>query len=246
MILGAVVSSGGGGAPINLAYVTIGNDGALTAERALTGTANQITITDNGANSTVVLSAPQDIHTGSSPTFAGLTLTGDITATIAGGLNVNLGILAGDDFTIDTSAFAVEGDTGNVGIGTASPAAKFDINPTQTSGTIATIDYNAASATTAALTGLAINLSTNVTPGAIEHSGLKITIPATTRANTAGEGALAITSNATAARSLNMSIKNSSGTVAAIYYPSATTWTGAVTMLLLNGATNVTPGAQAF
>lgn len=121
-------SGSGGGAPVGSAYVTIGNDGTLTNERALTGTANQITVTDNGAGSTVVLSldatlaalgayntdglltqtaadtftgrtitgtanqvvvtngsgvagnptlsTPQDIATGSSPTFAGLTLSG--------------------------------------------------------------------------------------------------------------------------------------------------------------------------
>ena len=72
-----VAASGFIGAP----FVTVGNDGTLTAERALTGTANQVTVTDNGANSSVVLSLPQNIHTGASPTFAGATLTGftDIT-----------------------------------------------------------------------------------------------------------------------------------------------------------------------
>jgi len=65
-----------GAAPVGEAYVTIGNTGGLSAERALTGTANQITVTDNGANSTVVLSTPQDIHTAASPTFTGLTLSG--------------------------------------------------------------------------------------------------------------------------------------------------------------------------
>lgn len=39
-------------------YVTIGNTAGLSGERALTGTANQITITDNGVNSTVVISIP--------------------------------------------------------------------------------------------------------------------------------------------------------------------------------------------
>lgn len=57
-------------------YVTVGNVTGLTAERALTGTANQVTVTDNGANSTVQLAAPQNIHTGASPTFTGLTLSG--------------------------------------------------------------------------------------------------------------------------------------------------------------------------
>jgi len=40
----------------------------------INGTGNQITVTDNG-NGTVTMSAPQDIHSGASPTFADLTLS---------------------------------------------------------------------------------------------------------------------------------------------------------------------------
>lgn len=57
------------GAPVGSAFVTVGNDGTLTAERALTGTPNRITVTDNGANSTIVLSTPQDLHTAANVTF---------------------------------------------------------------------------------------------------------------------------------------------------------------------------------
>jgi hypothetical protein len=64
-------------------YVTLSSSSTLLAERVLTGTSNQITLTDNGANSTVVLSTPQNIHTGATPTFAGLTLTGGLTGTTA-------------------------------------------------------------------------------------------------------------------------------------------------------------------
>ncbi|MBU4162244.1 hypothetical protein KJ859_01450, partial [Patescibacteria group bacterium] len=60
-------------------YIVLSANSALTDERVLTGTADQITITDNGANSTIVLSLPQDIATTSSPTFAGLTLTNPLT-----------------------------------------------------------------------------------------------------------------------------------------------------------------------
>lgn len=67
-------AGGGGGAPTDATYVTLSTNGTLSNERVLTGTANQITVTDNGAGSTVVLSTPQDIHTGASPTFANLTL----------------------------------------------------------------------------------------------------------------------------------------------------------------------------
>ena len=62
------------GAPADALYVTLALDATLTAERVLTGTANQITLTDGGANTTITLSTPQDIHTGASPTFAALSL----------------------------------------------------------------------------------------------------------------------------------------------------------------------------
>jgi len=69
-------------APPDASYVVLGVDGTLTDERVLTGTANQITVTDGGAGSTVTLATPQDIATGSSPTFAGLTLSGFSTGSI--------------------------------------------------------------------------------------------------------------------------------------------------------------------
>jgi len=65
---------GSGGAPVDAIYVTLALDAALTTERVLTGTVNQITITDGGANTTVTLSTPQDIHTGATPTFETLSL----------------------------------------------------------------------------------------------------------------------------------------------------------------------------
>ena len=52
----------------------LGSTGAAPVLGTLTGTANQVTVT-NGAGS-VTLSTPQSIGTGSSPTFAGLTLSG--------------------------------------------------------------------------------------------------------------------------------------------------------------------------
>lgn len=66
-------------------FVTVGASSPLTAERALTGTTNQIAIADGGANGAVTLSAPQDLHTGASPTFAGATLSGTPLAVASGG-----------------------------------------------------------------------------------------------------------------------------------------------------------------
>lgn len=53
-------------------FVTLATDAGLTNERVLTGTANQITVTDGGAGGNVTLSTPQSIHTGATPTFAGM------------------------------------------------------------------------------------------------------------------------------------------------------------------------------
>lgn len=63
-------------APLDATYVVISLNGTLTNERVITGTTNQINITDGGAGGNVTLATPQNIHTGASPTFTGLTLTG--------------------------------------------------------------------------------------------------------------------------------------------------------------------------
>lgn len=78
-------SGSSSGAPNNAQYVTLALSGALSGERVLTGTVNQITITDNGANGTVVLSLPQSIATSSTPQFArlGLGQAADAVANIA-------------------------------------------------------------------------------------------------------------------------------------------------------------------
>ena len=62
------------------------------------------------------------------------------------------------------------------------------------SGTLAKIDFNFAATLTGALVGKNIDLTTNVTPGAQAVTGLLVKIPATTRANTALEGAIVVDS----------------------------------------------------
>ena len=76
-----LTSASGGAAPSDATYVTLSTNATLTNERVLTGTANQVVLTDNGAGSTIVLSLPQSIATSSTPTFASLTLsaTGSLT-----------------------------------------------------------------------------------------------------------------------------------------------------------------------
>ncbi|MBK8808400.1 MAG: hypothetical protein IPO21_17935 [Bacteroidales bacterium] len=72
-----MISSGGSiveNAALTNGQLLVGSTGAAPAAATLTGTANQVTIT-NGAG-TITLATPQDIATTSSPTFAGLNLSG--------------------------------------------------------------------------------------------------------------------------------------------------------------------------
>ena len=52
------------------------------AGRTITGTSNQISVSNgNGVSGNPTLSTPQDIHTAATPTFGGLTLSGNLTTT---------------------------------------------------------------------------------------------------------------------------------------------------------------------
>ncbi len=79
---GSSYVSGAGGAPDGASYVTLGTNGTLTSERVLTGTSNQIALTDGGAGSTITLSTPQNIHTSATPQFGrmGLNVAADSSA----------------------------------------------------------------------------------------------------------------------------------------------------------------------
>lgn len=79
----------------------------------ITGTSNQVTVTDD-SDGTVTLSAPQDIHTGATPEFAGLTVVGNISGKDV--LATNHANLSGDLHVI-----------GSVGVGTNNPAVSFAI-----------------------------------------------------------------------------------------------------------------------
>jgi len=70
--------------PVGTAYQIIGANSGATALTNLTlaGTANQVAV--GTAGSTITLSTPQNIGTGSSPTFAGLTLSSPLTAANGG------------------------------------------------------------------------------------------------------------------------------------------------------------------
>lgn len=91
----------GNAAPVDAQYVVLAVNATLTVERVLTGTANQVTITDNGAGSTVVLSVPQNIHTAATPTFASLKLTSQLGILEGGATPIKYTYLQGGDQAID-------------------------------------------------------------------------------------------------------------------------------------------------
>lgn len=91
----AVANGGTGQTSYTDGQLLIGNTSGNTLTKAtLTGTSNQVTVT-NG-NGSITLSTPQNIHTGASPTFVGLTLTGTLSVA-------------------KTASFTTEVDNGNSG-----------------------------------------------------------------------------------------------------------------------------------
>lgn len=84
------------------AYTTLGgvsSVNSLTGTLTLQGTANQVNVSSGG--STITLSAPQNIATSSSPTFASVTANGVFNSTVTGSTEA---------FKANGSAFSVHGD----------------------------------------------------------------------------------------------------------------------------------------
>jgi hypothetical protein len=119
---------GGGGAPTGAAYVTIGNNATLTAERALTA-GSGIAITDGGANSTVTVAASGigTSNLGGDITTAGKALLDDVDA-------------AAQRTTLGLATIAASGSASDLGAGTV-PAARMPAltgDVTMTAGTTTT------------------------------------------------------------------------------------------------------------
>lgn len=173
-------AGGAGMAPVGAQYVTLIADATLTNERVLTGTANQVIITDSGAGLPVTLSLPQSIATGSSVTFGSLSLGTDLPiteggtgASTAAAARTNLGVAIGTDvqaFDADLSAIAALATTGIIsrtGAGTVATrtitAASPKITITDGDGVAAnpTIDVNQANLSLGSIGG-SISLTTQV------------------------------------------------------------------------------------
>lgn len=119
----ALIVGAGTSAPVSLPVMGNGGlaigTGGTPSTGTIAGTANRVSVT-NGAG-TITLSAPQDLHSGATPSFAGATLTGNLSGTTAG----FSGSLTAATATITGSGFSVGGSTlivqnGGVGIGTTS------------------------------------------------------------------------------------------------------------------------------
>ena len=126
---GAIGGGGGGGAPTGAAYVTIGSNATLTAERALTA-GSGVTITDGGANSTVTIAA-SNVGTAQ--------LGGDITT--AGKALLDDADAAAQRTTLGLATIAASGSASDLGAGTV-PAARMPAltgDVTMTAGTTTTV-----------------------------------------------------------------------------------------------------------
>ena len=97
-----VANGGTGQTTYTDGQLLIGNTSGNTLTKAtITGTSNQVVVT-NG-NGSITLSTPQDIATGSSPQFTGLTLTGNLS--VQG--NTTIGDASTDTLTLNSAAWTV-------------------------------------------------------------------------------------------------------------------------------------------
>lgn len=126
--------------PLTDGQVIIGSAGAAPVAGSITGTTNQVTVT-SGAG-TITLSTPQNTHTGATPTFAGLTISGQTANTVyAGPTSGGAGNAA---FRALVSADMPNG----VGTGTE---------------TVTTVQFDKADTTLANVTGLSVNVVAGAT-----------------------------------------------------------------------------------
>jgi parallel beta-helix repeat protein len=107
--LGNCSGSGGGNAPNSAQYLTLALDSGLSAERTLSFNGTNFSVVDNGANNSYTVNTAQAINTSAAPSFAGLTLTGN--------LQLNANTLQGTTAVIDFTNFDVASN-GNVTAGT--------------------------------------------------------------------------------------------------------------------------------
>jgi len=170
--------------------LVLGDSASSTAPFWFDVSGNMLTL---GADTNLYRSGANELKTDDNLTIGG-TLTLSNAETIANGTDSEIALSDGTntlsfDMNEDT-ATAIElttngnidlilnpGGTGLVGIKDTTPDAVLDINESRTSGILFQASYEAATSLAGNVTGLDIDLSTNVTPGAYNITGLNIEIP---------------------------------------------------------------------
>lgn len=171
---------------VNLTTQTTGDYVATIA-----GTTNQVNVAGAGTEGrAVTLSLPQDIHTGASPTFLGLSVTGD--ATITGDLAVN-----GGDITTTSTTMNIAATTATtVNIGTTNAT---------------TVNLGSSTSTVSISDDLSVTGDSTMT-GDLAVNGGDITTSSTT-ANIFTENATTVNLGTTGASSVNIGAATSTVTV---------------------------------
>lgn len=98
-----------------------------------------VTADNETSHATVVVDADIGVTVAACGANADITSTTaltQITRATGGTFDIAIGGAAGDDFTVDTSKLVVEGDTGNVGVGTATPDRSLHVYTTSGSGVL--------------------------------------------------------------------------------------------------------------
>ena len=165
--------------------------GSITSAQLLTSVSDE---TGTGvlvfATTPTLVTPVIGVATGTSLDLGATTLYASraITVDTGGVFNIVLASASGDDFTVDTTKLVVEGDTGYVGIGTATPAAFMDIRGTGIVGlavdvintgvevtNVGGITISASSPTTNSYGGILFADNIGAVSGASGHIGMQYT-----------------------------------------------------------------------
>jgi hypothetical protein len=132
-----MVSSGGAiveAAAMLDGQIMIGSTGNAPVVASISGTSNQVSVT--GGAGSITLSLPQDIHSGASPVFLGLSLTGLTQGSV---------VFAGTSGALsqDNSYFFFDATNHRLGLGTVTPSRLLDVYGSSLfQGPLKVADYN--------------------------------------------------------------------------------------------------------
>jgi hypothetical protein len=171
----------------NLSAVTSSLDYQINHNSS--GTAGQVSVFNGTNTNTSYPSLYFDSTNGVLQVNGGAFATGGLSlGTSSEGYQLIIGT-SSPDFVVAKS--------GNVGIGTASPAAQLDLESTNTSGNLVQVGTNVSTTVNGAITGQNIDLSTNYTSANENTTGQSIVLPASTNTTGTAFTALSITGNTT-------------------------------------------------